>query len=146
MKNISNVSTPKKVLFIGLGILVLGIVVLAIGLLQYPAIWEAFQCGYDLSLNNSSLTRDQISDYCNNQTLKTQSAEDLIAIGFGIIVIVIAFIITRIGGIWLIVRSRRRERTEASGAIIHMMDNSNEDYRFTSNKVLAFCINAAAYL
>jgi hypothetical protein len=75
VKNLSKVSTPKKVLFIGLGILALGIVVLAIGLLQSPVIWEAFQCGYDLSLNNSTLTRDQISEYCsNNQSLKTENA------------------------------------------------------------------------
>ena len=89
MKNLSKVSRPKKVLFIGLGILALGIVVLAIGLLQSPVIWKAFQCGYDLSLNNSTLTRDQISEYCsNNQTLKTENTEDMTTIGFGIIIIV----------------------------------------------------------
>ncbi len=27
---------------------------------------EVFQCGYNLGLNNSSLTREQISEYCNN--------------------------------------------------------------------------------
>jgi hypothetical protein len=35
----SNVSIPKKVLFIGLGILALGIVVLILGLLQSPTLW-----------------------------------------------------------------------------------------------------------
>jgi hypothetical protein len=33
-------STQNKVLLIGLGILALGIVVLAIGLLQSPAFWD----------------------------------------------------------------------------------------------------------
>ena len=29
-----------------------------------PGLSEAFQCGYNLGLNNSSLTREQISEYC----------------------------------------------------------------------------------
>jgi hypothetical protein len=104
-------------LFIGLGILVLGIVLLTLGLVQSPAFWQAFQCGYDLSLNNSTLTRDQISEYCsNNQTLKTENAEDLITIGSGIIIIVMGLIITGIGsGIWLIVRRRGRRATAEDG-------------------------------
>jgi hypothetical protein len=51
------VSTPKKVLFIGLDIVVIGIAVLASGLQQSPTLWQAFQCGYNLVQNNSSLTR-----------------------------------------------------------------------------------------
>jgi hypothetical protein len=36
-----------------------------------------------------SLTRDQISEYCNNQILKTENVEeDLTTVGFGIIIIV----------------------------------------------------------
>jgi hypothetical protein len=83
MKNLRQVSTPKKVLFIGLGILALGIVVFTIGLQRSPAFWQTFQCGYDLGLNNSSLTRDQISEYCNNQILKTENVEeeDLTTVG-----------------------------------------------------------------
>jgi len=154
LKNLSKVSTPNKVLFIGLGILAVGIVVLIIGLLQSPAIWKALQCGYGLSLNNSTLTRDQISEYCsNNQTLKTENAEDLITIGFGIILLIIGLIIIGIGGgIWLIVRRRgRREATEEVSAAeerlsSEMMINNNrqqqkeDDYWFTPKKVLAYCI------
>jgi hypothetical protein len=76
MKNLSKVSTPNKVLFIGLGILALGIVVLSSAIQQSPAFWQTFQCGYDLGLNNSSLTQDQISEYCNNQILKTENVEE----------------------------------------------------------------------
>jgi hypothetical protein len=72
MNKLSKVSTPKKALFIGLGILALGIVLFTIGLQQSPTFWQTFQCGYDLGLNNSSLTQDQISEYCNNQILKTE--------------------------------------------------------------------------
>jgi hypothetical protein len=95
-KEQENVSTPKKVLFIGLGILALGIVVFTIGLQQSPAFWKTFQCGYDLGLNNSSLTRGQISEYYNNQILKTENLEedDLTIVGFGIILIVVGLIIT----------------------------------------------------
>ena len=104
-------TSPKKVLFIGLGILVVGITVLALGLQQSPALWQAFQCGYDLGINNSSLTRDQISEYCNNQILGTQNAEDLATVGFGTIFIVIGLITIGIGGIWLIVRAIRKNRS-----------------------------------
>jgi hypothetical protein len=55
MKRLGKVSTPKKVSFIGLGILALGIVVFTIGLQRSPALWQTFQCGYDLGLNNSTL-------------------------------------------------------------------------------------------
>lgn len=81
-------STPKKVLFIGLAILALGIVILTLGVLQSPVLWQTFQCGYDLSLNNSSLTRDQISKYCNNRIQETDinlESSGLITVGFGII-------------------------------------------------------------
>jgi hypothetical protein len=116
MKIPSKVSTSKKVLFIGLGILAVGIVVFIIGLQQSPAFWQTFQCGYDLGLNNSSLTQDQISKYCNNQIPKTQNVEeeeDLTTVGFGIILVVVGLISTGIGGgIWIIVRIRRRERAQ----------------------------------
>ena len=54
MKNLSKISTPKKVLFIGLDIFALGIVVVVFitGLQQSPALWQTFQCEYDLGLNN----------------------------------------------------------------------------------------------
>ena len=141
-------STPKKVLFIGLGILALEIVVFIIGLERSPAFWQTFQCGYDLGLNNPSLTRDQISEYCNNQILNTGNIEgDLTIVGFGIILIIIGLIITGIGGgMWLIVR-RRRERTEevsSSGVSMEMMSNRQEeekqDDRFTPKKVLIYCL------
>ena len=150
MNNLSKVSTPKKVLFIGLGILALGIVVFTIGLQRSPAFWQTFQCGYDLGLNNSSLTRDQISEYCNNQILKTENIEDdFTIVGFGIILIIIGLIITGIGGgIWIIVRIRRREERQkeasSSGVITNMMSNRQEeekqDDRFTPKKVLIYCL------
>jgi uncharacterized membrane protein len=148
MNKLSKVSTPKKVLFIGVGVLSVGIVVFTIGLQRSPAFWQTFQCGYDLGLNNSSLTRDQISEYCNNQILKTENVEgDLTIVGFGIILIIIGLIITGIGGgMWLIVR-RRRERTEevsSSGVSMEMMSNRQEeekqDDRFTPKKVLIYCL------
>jgi hypothetical protein len=133
MNKLSKVSTPKKVLFIGVGVLSVGIVVFTIGLQRSPAFWQTFQCRYDLGLNNSSLTRDHISEYCNNQILKTENVEedDLTIVGFGIILIIIGLIITGIGGgIWIIVRIRRREeRTEEAsspGVITEMMSNSQE--------------------
>ena len=67
MKNLREISTSKKVLFIGLGILAVGIVIIALGLPQSLT----FRCAYNLGRNNSSLTQDQIIEYCNNQILKT---------------------------------------------------------------------------
>ena len=88
-------SIPKKVSLIGLGILALGIIVLALGIQQSPRSWEALQCGYDFGLNNSSLSIDQISEYCNNQILEPENnPEGLITVGFGAILIVIVLIIT----------------------------------------------------
>jgi hypothetical protein len=150
MRNLTKVSTPKKVLFIGLSILVLGIILLAIGL-QSPAFSQRFQCGYDLGMNNSSITQDQISEYCNNQIPETENIERLITLGFGAILLITGLIVTGTGGIWLIVR--RKERTEASSLSsevnVEMMINNNrgeresgeeQDYRFTSKKVLIYCI------
>ena len=95
-------------MFIGLGILALGIGVFTIDLQQSPAFWQTFQCGYDLGLNNSSLTQDQISEYCNNQILKTENVEgeDLTRVGIGIILLIIGLIITGTGSIWLLARRR----------------------------------------
>ena len=59
---------------------------------------EAFQCGYNLGLNNSSLTREKISNYCNNQILDTENIGDLTTFGFNTIFIVIGIIIIGIGG------------------------------------------------
>jgi magnesium-transporting ATPase (P-type) len=148
MKNLRQVSTPKKVLFIGLGILALGIVVFTIGLQRSPAFWQTFQCGYDLGLNNSSLTRDQISEYCNNQILKTENVEedDLTIVGFGIILIIIGLIITGIGSIWLIARRRGRiQKVSSPGLSMEIMSNrqeeeEKEDDRFTPKKVLIYCL------
>jgi hypothetical protein len=151
------VSIPKKVLFIGLGIIALGIVVLTLGLLQSPALWQAFQCGYDLGINNSSLTQEQISEYCNNNQILTieneEEATGLITVGFGLIFIVIGLITTGIGGIWLLVRAIRKQRTEASSSSssemsVEMMTTINNrgieveqhyDW-FTHKKVLAYCM------
>ncbi len=130
-------SIPKKVLFIGLGILALGIIVLTLGLLQTPALWQAFQCGYDLGINNSSLTQEQISEYCNNQILTIENEEEeeeeatgLTTVGFGVILIVIGLITTGIGGIWLIVRAIRKQRTETSSEMsIEMMTTTMNNRR-----------------
>ena len=59
---------------------------------------EAFQCGYNLGLNNSSLTKEKISNYCNNQILDTENIGDLTTFGFNTIFIVIRIIIIGIGG------------------------------------------------
>src|SRR5215208_248467 len=151
----SNDSLPKKVLFIGLGILALGIVVLILGLLQSPTLWQAFKCGYDLGINNSSLTQEQISEYCNNQilTIENEEAAGLTTVGFGVILIVIGLITTGIGGIWLLLRAIRKQRTEASssslsGMSVEMMTTMNnrtieegeQDDWFTPKKVLAYCM------
>jgi hypothetical protein len=109
---------------------------------------EAFQCGYNLGLNNLSLTRDQISEYCNNQILETENIGDLTTFGFKTIFIVMGIIIIGIGGaIWLIVRRRRRRkaRTEAlSGVSMETMMTTNreeeQDHRFTTKKVLVCSI------
>jgi hypothetical protein len=111
---------------------------------------EAFQCGYNLGLTNSTLTREQISKYCNNQILGTENIGDLTTFGFNTIFIVTGIIIIGIavGAVWLIVRRRRRRRkarTEAlSGMSMEMMMTSNgeeeQDHRFTTKKVLVCSI------
>jgi len=147
-------ASPKKVLFIGLGILPLGIVVLTLGPLQSTALWQAFRCGYDLGINNASLTQEQISEYCNNNQIlaiekEGEEATGLIAVSFRVILIVIALITTGIGGIWLIVRAIRKQRTEASsGMSVEMMKTMNDkgieveqhDDWFTPKKVITYCM------
>ena len=98
---------------------------------------RAFECGYDLGINKSGLTGDQISKYCNNQIQETDDnleSSGLITVGFGIIFIVIGLITTGIGGIWLLLRAirkerkERKERTEASsssGMSVEMMRTMN---------------------
>ncbi len=124
-------ASPKKVLFIGLGILPLGIVVLTLGPLQSTALWQAFRCGYDLGINNSSLTQEQISEYCNNNQILTienqEEAVGLITVGFGVILIVIRLITTGIGGIWLLVRAIRKERKNRSIIIIITRNERRND-------------------
>jgi hypothetical protein len=85
-------STQKKVLFIVLGILTLGIILLYLGIQRSPELLKAFQCGYNFGLNNSSLTQYQIIEYCNNQILQTAYAQDLTRVGTGTILIIIALI------------------------------------------------------
>ena len=151
----SNDSLPKKVLFIGLGILALGIVVLILGLLQSPTLWQAFKCGYDLGINNSNLTQEQISEYCNNNQILTieneEEAAGLTTVGLGVILIVVGLITTGIGGIWLLVRAIRKQRKEASSSSetsVEMMTTMNnrrkeegeQDDWFTPKKVLAYCM------
>jgi predicted permease len=147
MKNLRQVSILQKVLFIGLGILALGIVVFTIGLQRSPGFWQTFQCGYDLGLNNSSLTQDQIKKYCNNQILKTENLEeDLTTVGFGIILITIGLIIIGTGGVWLIARRRGRiQKVSSPGLSMEIMSNrqeeeEKEDDRFTPKKVLIYCL------
>ena len=103
---------------------------------------EAFQCGYNLGLNNSSLTREKISNHCNNQILDTENIGDLTTLVFNTNFIVIGIIIIGIGGgIWLIVRRRRKARIEAlSGVSMETMMTTNreeeQDHRLTIKKVL----------
>jgi hypothetical protein len=110
---------------------------------------QTFECDYDLNLNNSSLTRDQISKYCNNQILGTENIGGLTIFDFNTILIVIGIIIIGIGnGIWLIVRRRRRKaKIEAlSGVSMEKMMTTNreeeeeEDHRLTTKKVLVCSI------
>jgi hypothetical protein len=142
LKNLSKVSTSKKVLFIGLGILVLGIVVLALSLPQSLT----FRCAYNLGRNNSSLTQDQIIEYCNNQNIETENVQ--YSVNVGTILLITGLIIIGTGGIWIIAR-RRKGRTEetssSAGLSSEMMINNREDgkeenYQFTPKKVLAYCI------
>lgn len=113
---------------------------------------QTFECDYDLNLNNSSLTRDQISKYCNNQIQETAinlESSGLITVGFGIIFIIIGSIITEIAGsIWLVQNRRRtiirRERTDAPSAEVRIVMKNNkgikEDDWFTPKKVIAYCL------
>jgi phosphatidylglycerophosphate synthase len=109
---------------------------------------EVFQCGYNLGLNNSSLTREQISKYCNNLILETENVDDMTIFGFGPIFIIVGLIIIGIGSaIWLIVRRRkgRKARTESlSGVSMEMMTRNREEeeehHRFTTKKVLTCSI------
>src|SRR5918997_3120187 len=50
---------------------------------------EVFQCGYNLGLNNSSLTREQISESCNNLILETENVDDMTIFDFGTIFIIV---------------------------------------------------------
>ena len=120
--------------------------------------WQAFQCGYDLGINNSSLTQEQISEYCsnNNQILTIENKEEsagLITVGFGVILIVIGLVTTGFGGIWLLVRAIRKQRTEASSSLsgmsVEMMtttmnnrriEEGEQDDWFTPKKVMAYCL------
>jgi hypothetical protein len=145
MKNLSKVSTPKKIFFIGLGMLELGIVLLSLSLPQSAI----FRCAYDLGLNNSSLTQDQIIEYCINQNIETENVQNSVIVGT--ILLIAALGITGSGGIWLVVRRRGSEITEeassSSGLGVEMMndrgvrvDVKEEEYRFTPRKVLIYCI------
>src|SRR5919107_6188260 len=123
MKKLSKVSTPKKVLVIGLGILALGVVVAALSLSQSLT----FQCAYNLGRNNSSLTQDQIIEYCNNQNIETENVQN--SINVGTILLIIGLIIIGTGGIWLIARRRGGERTEKislSGVSTKIMSNRQQ--------------------
>jgi hypothetical protein len=102
------------------------------------------------------LTQEQISEYCNNNqilTIENEEAAGLITVGFGVILIVIGLITTGIGGIWLLLRAIRKQRTEASssslsGMSVEMMTTMNnrtieegeQDDWFTPKKVLAYCM------
>src|ERR687889_1801306 len=123
MKKLSKISTPKKVLFIGLGILALGVVVVALS----PSQSFTFQCAYNLGRNNSSLTQDQIIEYCNNQNIETENVQN--SINVETILLIIGLIIIGTGGIWLIARRRGGERTEKislSGVSTKIMSNRQQ--------------------
>jgi hypothetical protein len=124
MKNLSKISTPKKVLLIGLGILILGIVVLALSLPQSLT----FRCAYHLGRNNSSLTQDQVIEYCNNQNIETENVQN--SVNVGTILLIAGLIIIGTGGIWLIAR-RGKERTEEASSTglssEKMINNKEED-------------------
>src|ERR687889_1438953 len=139
MKKLSKISTPKKVLFIGLGILALGVVVVALS----PSQSLTFKCAYNLGRNNSSLTQDQIVEYCNKQNIETENIQN--SINVGTVLLIIGLIIIGTGGIWLITR-RQKERTEEasslSGVSTKIMSNrqQEEEDRFTPKKVLIYCL------
>jgi hypothetical protein len=131
-------------LFIRLSILVVGIVVLALNIPQSLT----FRCAYNLGRNNSSLTQDQIIEYCNNQNIETANVQN--SVNVGTILLIIGLIIIETGGIWVIAR-REKQRTEGApstaGLSSEMMINNRredgkegEDYRFTPKKVLIYCI------
>jgi hypothetical protein len=138
-------------------------VVLTLGPLQSTALWQAFRCVYDLGINNSSLTQEQISKYCNNNqilAIENEETTGLTTVGFGVILIVIGLITTGIGGIWLLVRAIRKQRTEASSSssssssssemsvemTMKTMNNrrikeeEQQDDWFTPKKVLGYCM------
>jgi hypothetical protein len=98
------------------------------------------------------LTQEQINEYCNNNqilTIENEEAAGLITVGFGVILIVIGLISTGIGGIWLLLRAIRKERTEASSLSSEMsvetmtttinnrrIEEEEQDDWFTPKKVL----------
>ncbi len=113
-------------------------------------LWQSFECGYDLNLNNSSLTRDQISKYCNDQIQETdinlkRSDDSRIMIIFHNYRLDnnwnwmwhMAYTIRKITII-------RRERTDApsAGVSIEIKNNTGikEDDWFTPKKVIAYCL------
>ena len=110
MKYLSNVSTPKKVLFIGLGILVLGTVVLTLSLPQSLT----FRCAYNFGRNHSSLTQDQVIEYCDNQNIDTEDVQNLVNVGT--ILLIIGLIIIGTGAIWIIARTGKERTEEASSS------------------------------
>ena len=101
------------------------------------------------------MTQEQINEYCNNNqilTIENEEAAGLITVGFGVILIVIGLISTGIGGIWLLLRAIRKERTEASSLSSEMsvetmtttinnrrIEEEQDDW-FTPKKVLAYCM------
>src|SRR5919112_6639767 len=91
MKKLSKVCTPKKVLFIGLGIFAAGIVVVALS----PSQSLTFKCAYNLGRNNSSLTQDQIVEYCNKQNIETENIQNSINGGTALLIIGLVIIETR---------------------------------------------------
>jgi hypothetical protein len=91
MNKLSKISTPKKVLFIGLGILALGVVVVALS----PSQSLTFKCAYNLGRNNSSLTQDQIVEYCNKQNIETENIQNSINGGTALLIIGLVIIETR---------------------------------------------------
>ena len=96
---------------------------------------EAFQCGYNLGLNNSRLTRNEISDYCNNQILEIENIGDLTTFGFRTIFIVMGIIIIGIGG--AIMHSRIIQK---KGEIHESHDRAYNDNLWTEIETLQWIL------
>jgi hypothetical protein len=97
-----------------------------------------------ICLKNSSLTQDQIIEYCNNQIIETENIQN--SVNVRTILLNTGLVIAGTCGIWLIVRRRGKGRIEEASAGLNseVMINNNrqeEDHNwFTPKKVLVYCV------